>query len=1395
MRILESTPSIRRLSLTSYCEHGAIPWISDHFLQHIGQQLGIGGQQTLLSGLETLELTTSATRIPFSWEAFLDFLRILCSRFLENKKESVDQLGPNCHSRRTLLNICVNLTTGSNVGNRGIIKHDIASRLAVYKQGTFMSLQIQHSESGQDLIEEALSCVVVDDSGSHKSASGPAYSFNERSRSSDLPTAHSPSQYLVSLLQSVHTSMFIEYTFKLQEFRPTTSKVGAQDGICGSCNRIFHLDADIERARHTLETLVEERETVLKEHFNRTHIPILRLPTELNLRIFALFTQEEHDSCVEELFNFASNRSKTHPEEYKRPDFAAPLTLSAVCQRWRAITFAAPTLWTTPIVNIGSEVKLRVQEQLLDKWLDRSADLPLNMTFFCLSDSLASRSVPVISGAVLRVVPRLTKLSLILPNQSCESFLKNLEGAPRLQELRIHLPVQSPKHDTIGWIAPPYLPALIDLRANCSIVLSEAMTFRQHALIVCHSRHLVVEDIVDTLLHAPNLEQGVFSKVRIGFTSSSHLRHEHLKRLEIFSQTTRVMTHLLEVLTLPSLKCLVFNSRGCREPNQIMNSRFEETFASFLHRSQCLLEEIEVTGTSKELTQETLLQTLELIPSLKRLSLACHGDLTSSAWISDEFFQRFNKSLALGGGQIFLPCLDTLNLRIRAKQLSVSWEAFLVFLDVLNSRHLDSQVNINQLDTIRPPRNSHLVITVNLSHGIGKHDIPLHDIIKPDMFSRLAVYQPEGDAFISLHIRHSESGQDLVEEALSLMMTKNLIEVYAKFRLYSSNRRGARCKSKATCPKVVRQLPARDQTRCPLSSSITAIMSISKCTVQLREFHPKDCKIGGNGMCDFCSKIREFDISIQDIQSALEKLMLERDTLLRTQANYTHSPIFRLPTELTLHIFALYIEDEYDSYIEHSEQHSLEPGFRRPKMLDCAPPSNLILVAVCQRWRAIAFATPTLWTRPVVQIYSVDQLWRQEQLLEEWLDRSSDLPLEITILRSADSGLWDARGFTDAVLRVTPRLARLDLNLPWSFCQSFLEGLDSSATLEELRLYPVASDPEYSTARRLQLPHLLALKNLSMNRSWDFKNMTAGLPTLVSCHLRDLRVQDILDALQHAPNLAEGVFVNIYYDLSQTMSLGLIHHRHLKRLTVISQSSDTTIILFEALSLPYLESLILNSTGCSKSRTPMSTLSTFEDVFLTFIHRSQCRLREINLWGSSTDISQAAILKILKSTSTLTRLSLNCPDNLDNGPTWFSNSFFRIFNQDLDMAARRVFLPRIEILEIETRASDLPFSWEVFLAFLSVLNLRSQTDESENYYGRNADHSSDRGRLSVSVRLSRMYNKQAGNIIRPIIASQLAVYQGRNSVSLQIRHKESGQDLIEAALLDHATLSEESVEA
>ncbi|PPQ97893.1 hypothetical protein CVT26_013067 [Gymnopilus dilepis] len=1101
--------------------------------------------------------------------------------------------------------------------------------------------------------------------------------------------------------------MFIEYKFKLQEFRPPTPRVRAEDGICGGCNKIYQLDADIERARHTLETLIKERETLLKDHFNQTHIPILRLPTELTLRIFAFFVQDEHDSYVEELFDFDSNKPKTHSEEYKKSDCAPPLTLSAVCQRWRAIAFAAPTLWTTPIVNIGSEVKLRVQEQLLDEWLDRSGHLSLNMTFFCLSDSLASQSAPAFSGAALRVVPRLTKLSLILPNQTCLSFLGKVEGAPKLQELRIHLLA-------IGLIIPPYLPALMDLRANCAVVLSKDMVDRQDALIVCHSRHPAVEDIIDTLLHAPNLEQGVFSEVRIGFTSSSHFRHEHLKRLEIFSQTTRVMIRLLQVLTLPSLKCLVFNSRGCREPYQIMNSRFEEIFASFLHRSQCLLEEIDVTGISMDLTQETLLRILESTPSLKRLSLACHDDLTSLAWISDEFFQRFDKSLALGGRQIFLPCLETLNLRIRAKQLSVSWEAFLVFLDVLNSRHLDSQVNINQLDTIRPPRNSHLVITVNLSHGIEKHDIPLHDIIKPDMFSRLAVYQPEGDAFISLHIRHSESGQDLVEEAFS----------------------------------------------------ITAIMSISKCTVKLREFHPKDCKIGGNGMCDFCSKIREFDIGIQDAQSALEKLMLERDTLLRTQANYTHSPIFRLPTELTLRIFALYIEGEYDSYIEHSEQHSLEPGFGRPKMLDYAPPLTLTLVAVCQRWRAIAFASPTLWTRPVVQIYSLDKLWPQEQLLEEWLDRSSDLPLEITILRSADSDLWDARGFTDAVLRVTPRLARLDLNLPWSFCQSFLEGLDGSATLEELRLYPVASDHEYSMARRLQLPRLPALKNLSMNRSWDFKNMTAGLPTLVSCHLRDLRVRDILDALQHAPNLVEGVFVNIYYDLSQIMSLELIHHRHLKRLTVISQSSDTTIILFEALSLPYLESLILNSTGCRKSWTPMSTLSTFEDVFLAFLHRSQCWLQEVNFSGSSTDVSQANLVKILKSTPSLARLSLDCPDNLDNGPTWFSNSFFRRFSQDFDVVGHRDFLPRIQVLKIETRAWDLPFSWETFLSFLEDLDSRSQIDQAENDDDPSFDRCSSYDRLSVFVSLT---GRPDGHIIENIIPLEVCPCSAR--VVAQMKRK------------------------
>ncbi|PPR01116.1 hypothetical protein CVT26_016058 [Gymnopilus dilepis] len=545
-------------------------------------------------------------------------------------------------------------------------------------------------------------------------------------------------------------------------------------------------------------------------------------------------------------------------------------------------------------------------------------------------------------------------------------------------------------------------------------------------------------------------------------------------------------------------------------------------------------------------------------------------------------------------------------------------------------------------------------------------------------------------------------------------------------------------------------------------------MATNEYTLGRLQYCPEGCKLEDDKMCNWCFKISKVDSDIKEARCALERLIDERSTLLN-QANQMRSRILHLPPELTLRIFALHIEAGHDTYVE--EQHEFyndyfARGAKRsnPKMPDCAP--ALTISAVCQRWREIAFATPTLWTAPVVHIYSKDKLQPQEQLLMEWFDRSADLPLKISIFRSFKPSLWDARGFTNTVLRVASRIVKLDLNLPFSFGKGFLE-LDGISNLEELRLNPLLHWEERERTGELELPPLPALKNLRIDRYKKYLNATVELPALVTCHLGVVDVKDIIDILRHAPNLERGMFDELYNG-HFAMPSGPLLHRHLKSLDIVSQTSGTLGSLFQAVSLPSLDLLLSNSKGFQSSE--------IEDVFLSFLDRSQCHLQRFSLWGDSANIPQAILMRILELTPSLTTLSLSCL-----GSTWLFESFFRRFSPELNVGGlNNGFLPHIETIVIQTGVQDSPISWETFVVFLEVLNSRCLAFHAEDDT-QSVIHASNRGHITVSVYLLGT-PEQIENIIPPEMVDQLAAYQKGPLVVLKILHSESGRDLIEESL-------------
>ncbi|PPQ97890.1 hypothetical protein CVT26_013066 [Gymnopilus dilepis] len=394
--------------------------------------------------------------------------------------------------------------------------------------------------------------------------------------------------------------MALEYVFKLQEFHPNACKIG-ENGICGFCSKISLLNTDIQRLQRALKILVDERRSLLDGYANQMHSAIYRIPPELLIRIFTLYAEDEHDSYLKAEYNSQANKPNLYPKGYTRPSRATSLTLSAVCKRWREVSFATPMLWTAPVVTIKPRPS-RIQDELLTEWLDRSCNLPLDVSVFCLYKTDTS-AINLIGRIIVQQAPRLARLDLNLPPNRCQDILNRLEGAQGLEELRLHPVETSEEYCRNRTLSLPVLPALRTLWINHAVNFNKT---EFPALVTCDLGRLDMKDIVEILVHAPNLEQCAFSNVRCIHDQASPLRHAHLRKLDISSPTVDFMTVLLGILTLPSLQSIkfsVFNSqeRSTTEP-------FENVFASFLYRSQCLLQEVELSGNSKDLSQETLMR-------------------------------------------------------------------------------------------------------------------------------------------------------------------------------------------------------------------------------------------------------------------------------------------------------------------------------------------------------------------------------------------------------------------------------------------------------------------------------------------------------------------------------------------------------------------------------------------------------------------------------------------------------------------------------------------------------------------------------------------------------------------------------------------------------------------
>ncbi|PPQ83938.1 hypothetical protein CVT25_000691 [Psilocybe cyanescens] len=152
----------------------------------------------------------------------------------------------------------------------------------------------------------------------------------------------------------------------------------------------------------------------------------------------------------------------------------------------------------------------------------------------------------------------------------------------------------------------------------------------------------------------------------------------------------------------------------------------------------------------------------------------------------------------------------------------------------------------------------------------------------------------------------------------------------------------------------------------------------------------KGCDILDGAPCLPCQQSIKLEAQIVVAKGpALDNLLILKRNL-RTEINDHHDPITRrFPPELTSRVFEISSEEcgPYDLHGEIPWDQLFTP---------------LILGAVCQTWRHIAWSSPSLWTRICISS-KVAMKDAYVDLVEEWLQRSGQLPLSMDIKFSSSN--------------------------------------------------------------------------------------------------------------------------------------------------------------------------------------------------------------------------------------------------------------------------------------------------------------------------------------------------------------------------------------------------------
>ncbi|KAF8063429.1 hypothetical protein FPV67DRAFT_243486 [Lyophyllum atratum] len=354
----------------------------------------------------------------------------------------------------------------------------------------------------------------------------------------------------------------------------------------------------------------------------------------------------------------------------------------------------------------------------------------------------------------------------------------------------------------------------------------------------------------------------------------------------------------------------------------------------------------------------------------------------------------------------------------------------------------------------------------------------------------------------------------------------------------------------------------------------------------------------------------ELESEILRVEALLTKLV-QRRVPLKRRINRRFSPMLSLPIELCSEIFTTCFPPTWET--EGTE-------------------SPLLLGQVCTAWRNLAWTMPWLWNNIYLNVTRPTS--NHVDLLEEWIARSSNLPLSIHLkLRpeGANINMHDVTHIMDAVARCSKRWRTVKFDVPFFFpADPYFSNLIPKKfpllTSAAIQVEDVATPMDmFLLAPHLRDVQLLGFPHNSFDLRWDH---------ITRLRLNPTTVQQCLELLRTAPNLTHCIFENI--TRSDVVNPTPILAPSLQSLEVISFTNTPISELLDTIRIPNALDLSFHVTG-----------NTFPHwSFISLMVRSSCVLERLSL--NAVRISEWQLWECLQAIPSLLSLHLTDLERITN---------------------------------------------------------------------------------------------------------------------------------------------------